>query len=115
MLKILGSIESTIRPGKGGIRVNSDGREKHSDKAELDSKNEVDSGEINSVEINNSKVKDNEGAKVKNYQKMSKSKKTVGSSNFLTFEARLAFIELRQAFLKLLIFHHFDPKYYILI
>ena len=46
---------------------------------------------------------------------MSKSKKTVGSSNFLTLEARLAFSKLKQTFLKASILHHFDLECHIRI
>ena len=46
---------------------------------------------------------------------MFKFKKTVRSSDFLTFKARLAFTKLRQAFVKALIFYYFDPEYYIWI
>ena len=44
---------------------------------------------------------------------MSKSKKT--ESGFLTSGARKAFTELRQAFIKALILHHFDPERHIRI
>lgn len=37
----------------------------------------------------------------------------VRSSNFFTSEAKLVFTTLRQAFVKALIFYHFDPKCYI--
>ena len=33
--------------------------------------------------------------------------------DFLILRTRLAFTKLRQAFVKALIFYHFDPKYYI--
>lgn len=36
-------------------------------------------------------------------------------TDFLTFKTRLAFTQLGQAFTKALMFHHFDPKYYIYI
>ena len=45
---------------------------------------------------------------------LSKSQKTVGS-DFLTPGAKLAFTELRQAFLKAPILHHFDPERHIRI
>lgn len=41
--------------------------------------------------------------------------KATGNSNFQTFETRLAFLQLRQAFTKALIVHHFDPERYIRI
>ena len=37
------------------------------------------------------------------------------NSNFLTFEAKLAFLRLRQAFTEALILHHFDPERHIQI
>ena len=46
---------------------------------------------------------------------MSKSKKTVRSSDFLTPRAKLAFSKLRQAFLKAPILHHFNPERHIQI
>ena len=46
---------------------------------------------------------------------MPKSKKTVGFLEFFTLTARLAFTKLKQAFVKILIFHHFDLKYHIWI
>ena len=48
-------------------------------------------------------------------KKLSKSKKMVGSSDFFTFEARLAFIKLRQVFVKAATLHYFDPKCHIRI
>lgn len=47
-------------------------------------------------------------AKSKSFIKLS------SRSSFLTLKARLAFIKLRQAFIKALIFHYFDLEYYIL-
>ena len=64
---------------------------------------EVDGGEVEVDEI---------GKKV---QKSSKSKKTVRFSDFLTPRAKLAFTKLRQAFLKALILHHFDPEFHVRI
>ena len=39
----------------------------------------------------------------------------MGSLDFLTFEARLAFTKLRQAFVIALILYHFNPNYHICI
>ena len=39
--------------------------------------------------------------------------KAPGNSNFLTPEAKLAFLQLRQAFIKVSILYHFDLKRYI--
>lgn len=41
--------------------------------------------------------------------------KAADNSNFLTSEVKLAFLWLKQAFIKALIFYHFDLKYYIWI
>lgn len=41
--------------------------------------------------------------------------KVVDDSTFLIVEAKLAFIQLRQAFTKAFISHYFDSKYYIRI
>ena len=42
-----------------------------------------------------------------------KSKTEKVETSFFTYEARLAFIQLRQAFVEAPIFHHFDPKNHI--
>ena len=44
-----------------------------------------------------------------------KSKEIVGSLDFLSLRAKLAFTKLRQAFFKALIFHYFNPKCHIQI
>ena len=83
--------------------IGADGK-KYSDKIELVSRDEADGNEIK-----------------KNYQKLSKfkklikSKKTVEFLDFLIPEVRLAFIKLRQAFVKSLIIYYFDLKYCIQI
>ena len=41
--------------------------------------------------------------------------RAAGNSNFLTSEAKLAFLWLREAFIEAFILHHFDPKHYIRI
>lgn len=41
--------------------------------------------------------------------------KVIGNSHFLTPKAKLAFFQLRQAFIKAFIRHHFDPERYIWI
>ena len=48
-------------------------------------------------------------------KKLSKSKKTVRSLDFLISKARLVFIKLRQALVKTPILYHFDLKYHIWI
>ena len=103
-MKILGSIESTIRIRKGGVKIGDDNRVGRDDKCEFSNK-------INNSEISDNKVEDNEIGKKdqkifksknltksKNstkFQKLSKSKKTVESLDFFILRARLAFIKLR--------------------
>ena len=68
--------------------------------------------------VDGNKIRDNEVAEAKNHQKtrkIFKSKKMLRFMDFFTFRARLAFIELRKAFVKVLIFYHFDLKYHIRI
>ena len=100
MLKISGSTESSTRSGKGEVGVGGDSRAER-DRSEFD-RSKVDSGKVGDDEI---------GKKVQN---LSKSKKTV-QSDFLTPRAKLAFAELRQAFIKAPILYHFDPERHIRI
>ena len=73
-----------------------------------------------SGEVDGDEVGDKDVAEEKNHRKMfkskksSKSKKTVGSSDSFTPGARLAFTELRQAFVRAPILH-FDPERHIRI
>ena len=67
---------------------------------------------MDDVEVDGDKVEVDEVGK--KARKTSKSQKTVGS-DFLTPRAKLAFTELRQAFLKAPILHHFDPERHIRI
>ena len=60
-----------------------DGKEKHDNRTEPFDKDEIGGGEINGNEVE------------KKNQKLSKSKKTIRSSNFLISEARLLFTKLR--------------------
>ena len=70
---------------------------------------EVDGGE---VEVDGVGQKGRKMSKSKN---LSESKKSIKPLNFFTFGAKLAFTKLRQAFLKALILHHFDPERHIQI
>ena len=112
MLKTLESTESLTQSREGvvGIRGSSKvGR----DKSELDG-GELDSGEVDGSEVEVDEV----GKKVQKTSKsknLSKSKKTVGSSDFFTPGAKLAFTKLRQVFPKAPIFYHFDLEPYIRI
>ena len=48
-------------------------------------------------------------------KKLSKSKNTVRSPDFLTLRAKLIFTKLRQVFFKVLILHYFNPERHIQI
>ena len=96
-------------------RVSDDSR------AEIDGngldKNEVNSGEVDDSELNGVEVDDNEVEEdevKKKVQKTFKSKKMVGL-DFFNPRARLAFIKLRQIFVRALIFHHLDLERHILV
>ena len=68
---------------------------------------------MDNVEVNGDEVEvDEVGKKVQN---LSKSKKTVRSSDFLTPGAKITFTKLRQTFLKAPILYHFDLKRHIRI
>ena len=94
------SILKTAEPKKGRDGFGGGSRARRG-RSEIDDV-EVDGGEVEVDEV---------GKKARN---LSKSKKTVGS-DFFTPGAKLAFTKLRQAFLKALILHYFDPKCYIRI
>ena len=100
MLKTSGSTESKIESGEGRVTVGGDRRAGRGRSGIDDS--EVGGGEIEDDEVG------------KKAQKLSKSKNS-SKSDFLTPGARLAFIELRQAFVKASILYHFDPKRHIQI
>ena len=108
MLKTSGSTEPSTRPGEGVVGVGGDSRAGRDgiDGSGMDDV-EVDGGEVEVDEVGK------KGRKTSKSKKSSKSK-TVGS-DFLTLGAKLAFTELRQAFLKAPILHHFDPERHIRI
>ena len=106
-MKILGSTKSTTRPEKGIVGVGGDSRIR-CDRSKLD-RSKLDGSEIDDGKIDGGEIDDEIGKKS---QKLSKSKKTLGS-NFFTPGAKLAFTELRQAFVKVLILHHFDLECHI--
>ena len=116
MLKISGSTESKIRPGKsrvgvGGSRAGYEGSKLDENKLHG---NEVDGGELYGSEIEDDEVREKVQKRSKS-KNLSKSKKTIRSSDFLTPKAKLAFTKWRQAFLKVPILHHFDPECHIRI
>ena len=102
MLKTL-STESA-KPRKGGVGVGCDGRAGHN-------RSKIDRSRMDNVKVDGDEVEVDEGRK--KVQNLSKSKKTVRSLDFFTPGAKLAFTELRQAFIKAPILHHFDPKHHI--
>ena len=110
ILKTSRSTKSATRPREGVIGVGGENKTGHN-------KSKLDRSELNSGEVDGGEVKDDEvGKKVKKTSKsknLSKSKKTVESSDFFTLKAKLAFTKLRQAFLKASILHHFDLECHI--
>ena len=93
----------TDEPRKGGDGVGCDSRA---------GRDGIDGNGMDNVEVDGGEVEVDEVGK--KGRKTSKSKKSVGS-DFLTPGAKLAFTELRQAFLKAPILHHFDPERHIRI
>ena len=112
MLKTSRSIEFSTQSKEGLVGDGSNSRAKRNisklDKSKLDG-NEVDGREIEVDEVGK-KVQ-----KISKSKNSSKSKEAVGSSDFLTPEAKLAFIKLRQAFFKAPILYHFDLERHIQI
>ena len=104
----------TAKPKKGRVGVGGDSRVGHGG-SKLDERR-IDDDEVDGNEVDD-EVDDEGGTKVQKLSKsknLSKSKKTVRSSDFLTSGAKQAFTELRQAFLKAPIFH-FNPERHIRI
>ena len=95
------SSTKSAEPRKGGVGVGDDSRvgrgQSKTNRSRMDDV-EVDGDEVEVDEV---------GKKVQN---SSKSKKTVRSLDFFTPGAKLAFTELRQAFIKTLILQYFDPE-----
>ena len=102
MLMTSGSTESRTQPGEGGVGVGNS-KVGHGG-SKLGNGRRIDGDEFDGNEVGDDEV----GTKV---QKLSKSKKT--ESGFLTPGARKVFTELRQAFIKAPILHHFDPERHI--
>ena len=112
MFKTLGGTKSKTWPGEGRAQVIIDSRARRGRK-------KIDGSGIDDVEVYGSEIEvDEVEKKVQKSSKsknLSKFKKMVRSSDFLTPGAKLAFIKLRQAFFKALILYHFNPKHYIQI
>ena len=108
MLKTSGSKSSKPRKGKVGVGGDSRAGRGWS---------KIDKSGMNDVEVDGGEVEvDEVGKKVQKLSKsknLSKSKKTVRSSDFFIFRAKLAFTKLRQAFIKAPILYHFDPEHHI--
>ena len=110
MLKTLGSTKSTTQPEVGRVGVGGGSR------AERDSRCKFGGSEVGDDKVDDVEVGDNEvGKKVQiitKSKKLSKSKKMVRSDFFIR-GARLAFIKLKQGFVKASTLYHFDQEYYI--
>ena len=111
MLKTLGSTESKTRPGEGRVGVGGS-RARHEGN-KLDG-SKLDGGEIDGGEVEDDKVREKVQKRSKS-KNLSKSKKIVRSSDFLTLGAKLVFTKLSKAFLKALILHHFNTEHHIRI
>ena len=110
MLKTSENIESAIRLREDIVEVSDNNRARR-DKSKRDG-NKIDNNEVSDCEVDDEVgKKGQETFKFKNLfksRKLSKSKETVRSSDFLTPKTKLAFTKLRQMFFKVLILHHFD-------
>ena len=105
-MKTSGSTKSKTQPGEGGVGLG--GSRAGHEESKLD-RSKLYSGKVDNFEVEDDKVR-------KKVQKRSKSKNLSKSTlNFVISGAKIAFIELRQAFLKAPIFHEFNPEYYIRI
>ena len=119
-MKTSKSTESTTRPEKGVVGVGDNNKAKR-DGRKLDG-SEIDSGKVDGGKIDD-KIgkKSQKTSKSKNLfksKKFSKSKKLskfkkILRSEFLTPKAKLAFIKLRQVFVRAPILYHFDSKHHI--
>ena len=78
-----------------------------------ESRSRIDNGEVDDDEVRDNEVGTNVQKLFKS-KNLTQFKKTVGS-DFLTLRAKLAFIELRQAFVKAPILYHFDLERHIQI
>ena len=105
-----------IHPRKCKVRINVNDRAQCYSRCKL--ANEIDDGKVI-----DSKVKDNKfgknNQKIFKFKNLTKSKKLfkfkkiIGSLNFFIPKARLVFIKLGQAFVKPLIFYHFESERHI--
>lgn len=81
------------------------------------SDNKVGDNKVGDNKASDNKIGNNKIIKKKNCQKTPKSKQMVNfiALGFFTPKARLVFIKLRLAFVKIIIFHYFDLKHQIQI
>ena len=108
-MKTLGGTERVVGVGDNS-RAESDGNKL--DGSEIDN-GEFDGGKVDN-EFGKKAQKTSESKNLFKSKKLSKFKKTLGS-DFFTFVAKLAFIKLRQTFLKASILYYIDPEHYIRI
>ena len=99
------------QPREGRVGVDGDNKARR-DGNKLN-RSEIDSGEVDGDKVGDDKV-GKKVQKMSKFKNMSKFKKIV-ELDFLILRARLAFTKLRQIFVKVPIFHHFDPKRHIQI
>lgn len=84
-------------------------------KVDGDVRSKFDNSEVNGNMVDGNEIRDDELAKKKNYQKTFEFKKSVRSLGFFIFKDKLIFIKLKQAFVKTLIFYHFNLECHIQI
>ena len=107
MLKTLNT--KSAKPRKGGVGVGDDSKARRNE-------SEIDKNEMDDVEVDSGKVRDDEVEKKD--RKTSKSKNLFKSNKTVRLAfpipgARLVFTELKQTFLKAPIFYHFDLEHHI--
>ena len=96
------SSTKSAEPRKNVVGIGGDSRARRD-------RDRLDGSGMNNIEIDDGKVGGNEVEKKDSKSFKSKKKE----SGFFTSGARMAFTKLRQAFIKTLILHHFDPKHHI--
>ena len=101
----LEGIEFITQPKKGRVEISGNSRVEYNSR-------KIGISEVDSDEIGNDEI-EKKGQKRSKPKKLSKSKKIVGSLDFLILRAKLVFTKLRQAFVKALIFYHFNLKCHI--
>ena len=80
----------SAEPKKGKVGVGSGRKAKHN-------RSEINGGKVDGSEVENDEIK-KKVPKTSKSKNLSKSKKTLRSSDFFTLRAKLAFIKLRQVF-----------------